>query len=166
MQYQKSTAVHGYVAGSRITKEAGDRPPALVPAGSLDPFSASARPAVSVGLADQRIPTVEDAVKLGEEIEVKVIAVDTMGRINLSRRALTDKTPRQDGPPQNRPRDRRPPRKPGDSRHRRLVLSPYPSVLDLWRRLVQQARFRLPLERVNASDCTWPGALPLKARFP
>ena len=34
----------------------------------------------------------EDAVKLGEEIEVKVIAVDSMGRINLSRRALTDKT--------------------------------------------------------------------------
>jgi len=60
-------------------------------------------------LSDQRIPTVEDAVKLGEEIEVKVIAVDTMGRINLSRRALTDKNPRPDGPPQNRPQDRRPP---------------------------------------------------------
>ncbi len=72
-------------------------------------------------LSDQRIPTVEDAVKLGEEIEVKVIAIDSMGRINLSRRALSDKAPRQDGPrrepPQNRPQDRRPPPgKPGDNR--------------------------------------------------
>ena len=60
------------------------------------PFSASARLAVPGELSDQRIPTVEDAVKLGEEIEVKVIAVDGMGPINLSRPALTDKTPRQD----------------------------------------------------------------------
>jgi polyribonucleotide nucleotidyltransferase len=41
-------------------------------------------------LADYHVPSVEDVVSLGEEIEVKVIEIDSMGRINLSRRALLD----------------------------------------------------------------------------
>jgi polyribonucleotide nucleotidyltransferase len=39
-------------------------------------------------LADYHVPTVEDVVKLGDEIMVKVLEIDNMGRINLSRRAV------------------------------------------------------------------------------
>ena len=39
-------------------------------------------------LADYRVPSVEDEVKLGDEIMVKVTEIDRMGRINLSRRAV------------------------------------------------------------------------------
>ncbi len=39
-------------------------------------------------LAEHRINKVEDEVKLGDEVTVKVIAVDNLGRVNLSRRAV------------------------------------------------------------------------------
>jgi polyribonucleotide nucleotidyltransferase len=39
-------------------------------------------------LADYHVPSVEDVVSLGDEIMVKVIEVDNLGRINLSRRAV------------------------------------------------------------------------------
>jgi len=39
-------------------------------------------------LADYRAPSVEDVVKVGDEITVIVTEIDQMGRINLSRRAL------------------------------------------------------------------------------
>ena len=39
-------------------------------------------------LADHRVASVEDVVNLGDELTVKVIQIDPMGRINLSRRAL------------------------------------------------------------------------------
>ena len=39
-------------------------------------------------LADYRVASVEDVVKVGDEITVKVIEIDNMGRINLSRRAV------------------------------------------------------------------------------
>ena len=39
-------------------------------------------------LADYRVPTVEDVVKLGDEIMVKVIEIDRLGRVNLSRKAV------------------------------------------------------------------------------
>ena len=39
-------------------------------------------------LADQRVNKVEDEVKIGDEITVKVINVDNLGRVNLSRRAV------------------------------------------------------------------------------
>jgi len=39
-------------------------------------------------LADHRVAAVEDVVKVGEELMVKVIGIDSMGRINLSRRAV------------------------------------------------------------------------------
>ncbi len=42
-------------------------------------------------LADHRVASVEDVVKVGDEITVKVIEIDHMGRINLSRRAVLDK---------------------------------------------------------------------------
>lgn len=48
-------------------------------------------------LADYRVGSVEDVVKVGDEITVKVIEIDNMGRINLSRRAVLDKLPQIDG---------------------------------------------------------------------
>ena len=41
-------------------------------------------------LADYRVGKVEDVVKVGDEVTVKVINVDNMGRVNLSRRALLE----------------------------------------------------------------------------
>jgi polyribonucleotide nucleotidyltransferase len=42
-------------------------------------------------LTDHRIDRVEDEVKIGDEVTVKVINIDDMGRVNLSRRALFEK---------------------------------------------------------------------------
>lgn len=42
-------------------------------------------------LADYRVGKVEDEVKIGDEVTVKVINIDNMGRVNLSRRALLEK---------------------------------------------------------------------------
>jgi len=39
-------------------------------------------------LADFRVPSVEDAVQPGEEVQVMVTEIDSMGRVNLSRRAV------------------------------------------------------------------------------
>jgi polyribonucleotide nucleotidyltransferase len=39
-------------------------------------------------LADFRVPTVEDAVQSGDEVMVMVTEIDSMGRVNLSRRAV------------------------------------------------------------------------------
>jgi len=41
-------------------------------------------------LAEYRVANVEDIVKVGDEIVVKVIGIDNMGRVNLSRRALLE----------------------------------------------------------------------------
>jgi len=42
-------------------------------------------------LAEYRVAKVEDIVKIGDEITVKVIEIDNAGRINLSRRAVFEK---------------------------------------------------------------------------
>ena len=42
-------------------------------------------------LADYRVASVEDVVKVGDEITVKVMEIDDMGRLNLSRRAVLEK---------------------------------------------------------------------------
>jgi polyribonucleotide nucleotidyltransferase len=39
-------------------------------------------------LADHHVPQVEDVVKVGDEVMVKVIGIDNSGRINLSRKAV------------------------------------------------------------------------------
>ena len=44
-------------------------------------------------LADYRVPSVEDEVRVGDEVMVKVIEIDRMGRINLSRRAVFHDSP-------------------------------------------------------------------------
>jgi polyribonucleotide nucleotidyltransferase len=41
----------------------------------------------------KRVEKVEDAVKVGDEIEVKVIEIDAMGRVNLSRKAVLQRVP-------------------------------------------------------------------------
>ena len=39
-------------------------------------------------LAPQRVERVEDVVKIGDQIMVKVVEIDSQGRINLSRKAV------------------------------------------------------------------------------
>jgi polyribonucleotide nucleotidyltransferase len=73
-------------------------------------------------LADYRVAKVEDVVKVGDEITVKVIGIDELGRINLSRRAVFEKLSQAPGarvpkaPSRDYPfkkRDSRPPRSKG-----------------------------------------------------
>ncbi len=70
-------------------------------------------------LAHRRVGTVEEEVKVGDEVQVKVIEIDGQNRINLSRKALLEK-------PEGyveQPHSPRPPRRPfnrgGGSRPRR-----------------------------------------------
>ncbi|MBI3953192.1 MAG: polyribonucleotide nucleotidyltransferase [Chloroflexi bacterium] len=85
-------------------------------------------------LADHRVERVEDVVKLGDVLEVKVVEIDNMGRVNLSHRVLIpgaapappasreSRPPRGDRPPGGgqgfRPRggDSRGPRPGGENR--------------------------------------------------
>jgi polyribonucleotide nucleotidyltransferase len=69
-------------------------------------------------LAEYRVAKVEDVVKIGDEVMVKVVGVDDLGRVNLSRKALLEKTGQapgaegqtsSDSPP--RPRSNFPPRR-------------------------------------------------------
>jgi polyribonucleotide nucleotidyltransferase len=81
-------------------------------------------------LEDYRVDKVEDVVKIGDEVTVKVINIDDMGRVNLSRRAVFEKEPRapapggrpQGGPSKDYPfrsqRDSRPPRNKGGFHNR------------------------------------------------
>ncbi|MDQ7824307.1 MAG: polyribonucleotide nucleotidyltransferase [Candidatus Eremiobacteraeota bacterium] len=69
-------------------------------------------------LSYRRIPRVEDAVKIGDEITVKVIEIDDQGRINLTARGLSA-NPEENIPPDNLEegpprRDRGPSRPRGD----------------------------------------------------
>ncbi|MFH1169862.1 MAG: polyribonucleotide nucleotidyltransferase [Chloroflexota bacterium] len=63
-------------------------------------------------LADYRVGKVEDEVKVGDEVTVKVVGVDNLGRINLSRRAMLENAGTGEGaPPRERPYN--PPRRSG-----------------------------------------------------
>ena len=46
-------------------------------------------------LAHERVEKVEDVLKVGDLVDVKVIEVDKMGRVNLSRKALLPKPEKQ-----------------------------------------------------------------------
>jgi polyribonucleotide nucleotidyltransferase len=66
-------------------------------------------------LAPHRVERVEDVLKVGQEVMVKVIGIDDLGRIDLSRKALMreseDESPRHRRsrhPDARRSRDRRP----------------------------------------------------------
>jgi len=76
-------------------------------------------------LADYRVGKVEDVVKVGDEVMVKVVGIDNQGRINLSRRATFEKISglhgagekdAHAGPPRQ---DTREPRRPFPFRDRR-----------------------------------------------
>ncbi len=78
-------------------------------------------------LADYRVARVEDEVKIGDEVTVKVIGIDDMGRVNLSRRAVLDNSDQaaggqaQDAPSKDYPfkrSDSRPPRNTGGYHNR------------------------------------------------
>jgi len=78
-------------------------------------------------LADYRVGKVEDEVKIGDEVTVKVIGIDDMGRVNLSRRAVLDKSDQaagdrtQGSPTKDYPfksRDSRPPQNKGNYHNR------------------------------------------------
>jgi polyribonucleotide nucleotidyltransferase len=51
-------------------------------------------------LADYQAPSVEDVVKVGDEVMVMVTEIDRLGRINLSRRAVFQKQAQVPGAPQ------------------------------------------------------------------
>ena len=55
-------------------------------------------------LAPGRVERVEDAVKVGDEIMVKVVEIDSQGRINLSRKAVLGGGPEEDYIAQRPPR--------------------------------------------------------------
>ncbi|MBI4303444.1 MAG: polyribonucleotide nucleotidyltransferase [Chloroflexi bacterium] len=63
-------------------------------------------------LAGYRVANVEDEVKVGDEVMVKVIEIDSLGRVNLSRRAVLEKegerpvSHTREASPQGRPRPR------------------------------------------------------------
>jgi len=78
-------------------------------------------------LADYRVARVEDEVKIGDEVTVKVIGIDDLGRVNLSRRAVFDKSDQapgagaQEAPSKDYPfkrQDSRPPRGKGSYHNR------------------------------------------------
>jgi polyribonucleotide nucleotidyltransferase len=80
-------------------------------------------------LADYRVPSAEEVVKLGDEIMVKVIDIDRQGKISLSRRAVFQESTETAGEPKqglssaptrppasrSRPDTQRTERKPSDS---------------------------------------------------
>jgi polyribonucleotide nucleotidyltransferase len=80
-------------------------------------------------LAEHRVASVEDEVKVGDEITVKVIGIDHMGRVNLSRRAVLETVSRAgsarandsgaSGYPAKRERQFRPTQRPYGNRGRR-----------------------------------------------
>jgi len=79
-------------------------------------------------LADYRVSKVEDVVKVGDEVTVKVIGIDELGRINLSRRAVFEKLSQVPGArvkdslskdyPFRKQREVRPPRNKGNYHNR------------------------------------------------
>ena len=66
-------------------------------------------------LADHRVDKVEDVVKVGDEITVKVIEIDNQGRVNLSRRILL--VPEGEAPPMPSQRGNVRPTHPGGPPH-------------------------------------------------
>ena len=77
-------------------------------------------------LADYHVPQVEDVVKVGDEVMVKVIGIDGSGRINLSRKAILEGLSNVPGArirgtstPQDHRRKFVPPRDRGEQHNRR-----------------------------------------------
>ena len=69
-------------------------------------------------LADYRVATVGDEVQIDDEVTVKVIEIDNLGRINLSRRAVFAGDDDDSASGQSRPPSGRPPRQSQNGRPR------------------------------------------------
>jgi polyribonucleotide nucleotidyltransferase len=67
-------------------------------------------------LARERVGRVEDVVNVGDEVQVKVVEIDSMGRINLSRRDLLPPGPDEGREQPRAERPSRPERRDGDRR--------------------------------------------------
>ncbi len=67
-------------------------------------------------LAPQRVERVEDVVNVGDEISVKVMEVDSQGRLNLSRKALLGSSNGSGDQGRRAPRETREPREAPESR--------------------------------------------------
>ncbi len=68
-------------------------------------------------LSDQRVNKVEDVVKVGDELLVRVKEIDSQGRVNLTRRGVAPGTEGEAAPPTGVPTNPRP--RPDDHRHHR-----------------------------------------------
>jgi len=76
-------AVVGQIYTGRVTR--------IVDFGAFVEIMPGKEGLVRIGeLADYRVPSVEDVVKIGDEINVMVTEIDNLGRINLSRRAVLE----------------------------------------------------------------------------
>ena len=62
-------------------------------------------------IARERIERVEDVLKMGEEVEVKVIEIDPQGKVRLSRKELLGPPAEGEEPEGDRPPSSRPPRR-------------------------------------------------------
>ena len=67
-------------------------------------------------IARERIERVEDVLRMGDEVQVKVIEIDPQGKVRLSRKDLLGSSeggeePQSERPPSSRPPGRRPPRR-------------------------------------------------------
>ena len=67
-------------------------------------------------IARERIERVEDVLKMGDDVQVKVIEIDPQGKVRLSRKDLLGPSeggeePQSERPPSSRPPRRRPPRR-------------------------------------------------------
>ena len=72
-------------------------------------------------LADYRVDKVEDVVKVGDEVTVKVTEIDNQGRVNLSRRAAFSNSSdtQEDGQPRRRDNFGHPPRRSNPPQNKR-----------------------------------------------
>lgn len=59
-------------------------------------------------LAHERVGKVEDILKLGDKVKVKVIEVDNQGRVNLSRKALIEKKEGEEQKKETKPYNKKP----------------------------------------------------------
>lgn len=69
-------------------------------------------------LSDRKVRSVEEVVKVGDEIEVMVIGIDSLGRIALSRRKVIEAKGETEGPSQKPSVSRLNPRKPQEFRRK------------------------------------------------
>jgi polyribonucleotide nucleotidyltransferase len=93
--------IQGLTAEAEVGKIYNGRVTRTVDFGAFVEIMPGKEGLVRIGeLSDHRVPTVEDVVNVGDELEVMVLEIDNMGRINLSHRAVLEGTsPEDDLPP-------------------------------------------------------------------